>query len=112
MPASVFTSLCCKLLRDHAVLVELDVGLRNGVFVFFPRRQIEAEGNRVDGPLAFLLQLCVQLVRLILLDVVAHAQAAFARVHNLHEIQNLRVLHLAVRRLDESVLVDARKAAQ
>ena len=50
--------------------------------------------------------------RLVLLDVIAHAQAAFAGVDDLHEVENLRVLHLAVRRLDESVLIDARKAAQ
>ena len=106
-PARIHQVFC-----DLAVLVELDVGLRDGVPVLFPRRQVEAEGNRVDGSLAFLLQLCVQLARLVLLDVVAHAQPAFAGVHDLNEVQNLRVLHLAVRRLDKSVFVDARKTAQ
>ncbi len=95
-----------------ALVVELDVGLRDGVLVLFPCRQVEAERNLVDRPLARLLQRGVQPRRLFLLDVVAHAQAAFAGVGDLHEVENPRVLHLAVRRLDEAVLVDARKAAQ
>ena len=101
-----------QIIGDLALVVEVDVGLRDGVLVLFPRGKVEAVGNGVDGALARLLQLVVQALRLVLLDVVAHAQAAIAGVHDLHEIQNLRVLHLAVRRLDESVLIDARKAAQ
>ena len=93
-------------------VVELDVGLRDGVLVLFPRRQVEAERHVVDLPLACLLERGIQLDRLFLLDVVAHAQSAFAGVDDLNVVENARVLHLAVRRLDEAVLVDARKAAE
>ena len=101
-----------QIFSDLALVVEFDIRLGDGVPVFLPRGKIEAEGNRVDGALARLLQLGIQARRLVLLDVIAHAQAAFAGVDDLNEIENLRVLHLAVRRLDKSILIDARKATQ
>jgi len=45
-----------QVLGDHALFVELDVRLRNGVLVFFPSREVEAERNLIDPPLARLLQ--------------------------------------------------------
>ena len=66
----------------------------------------------VDAALARLLQIGVQPRGFFLLNVIAHAQAAFARVHDLNKVENPRVLHLAVRRLDKAVFIDARKAAQ
>src|SRR5439155_19621262 len=73
---------------------------------------IEAERDGVDGPLAGLLQLLIEPRRLFLLDVIAYAQAAFAGVGDLNVVEDARVLHLAVGRLDEAVLVDAGKAAE
>ena len=35
-----------QVFGDLAVLIELDVGLRDGVLVFFPRREVEAERHR------------------------------------------------------------------
>ena len=101
-----------QIFSDFALVVELDVGLRDGVLVLFPCRQVEAERHVVDGALAFLLKLGVEARGFFLLDVIADAQAAFAGVDDFNEVENARVLHLAVRRLDEAVFIDARKAAE
>ena len=53
---------------DVAVLVELDVGLRDDVLVLFPRRQIEAVGLELD---ALLLRPAVGADQLVGLDDVA-----------------------------------------
>ena len=47
-----------------------------------------------------------------LLEVIADAQAAFAGVGDLNEVEHTAVAHAAVGRLDEAVLVDARKARE
>ncbi len=101
-----------QIFSDLALIVELDVGLRDGVLVLFPCRQVEAERNMVDGPLAGLLQPGIEARRLFLLDVVAHAQTALARVDDLNEVENARIFHLAIGRLNESIFVDARKATE
>ena len=101
-----------QILGDFALIVELDVGLGDGVLVLFPRREVEAVGNVVDAALAGFFEAGVEARRLFLLDMIADAQAAFAGVDDLDEVEDAGVLHLAVRRLDEAVLVDARKAAQ
>ena len=47
-----------------------------------------------------------------LFDVIADAVIAVAGVDDRDEVEHAAVLHLAVRRLDEAVVVDARIAAQ
>ena len=69
-----------SVLHDVALGVELDVGLRDGVAVFFPRGEVEGEGLELHLPLLVLAQLVVQLARLVDLEVIALAQAAFAGV--------------------------------
>ncbi len=49
------------ILHDVQLLIELDVGLRDGVAVFFPRGEVEAEGGKIHGALLVLLQLLVLL---------------------------------------------------
>ena len=54
---------------DAALVIELGVGLRDDVLVFFPSRQIEGERLAFDGTLAAFLQIVVHL----------HGFAAFRR---------------------------------
>ena len=84
-----------QVFSDFALVVELDVGLRDGVLVLFPCRQIEAEGHVVDGALAFFFELGVEARGFFLFDVIAYTQAAFAGVDDLNEVENARVLDLA-----------------
>ncbi len=92
--------------------VELDVGLRDGVAILFPRGEIEAEGLEIHGALLVLLQLLVQLAGLVDLEVIALAQTGLAGVGDGDEVEHLAVLDAAVGRLDEAVLVDAREAGE
>ena len=59
--------------------VELDVGLRDGVAILFPRGEVEAEGLELHGALLVLLQLLVELARLVDLEVIALAQTGSRR---------------------------------
>src|SRR5205823_2723048 len=88
-------------------IVERDVGLRDDVLVLFPRRQIEA--IRFVGYLAA-LELFVQLFDTILLHDLAGFELAVSGVHDVDVVDDAPGLDLAVRRLDKSVVVDARKA--
>ena len=95
---------------EPALLVELDVGLRDDVLVLFPRRQVEAVGLELD---ALLLRPAVGVDQLVGLDDVADLVLRVAAgVGDQHEVEHLAVLHLAVRRLDEAELVDPRVAAE
>ena len=76
------------VLHDVALLVQLDVGLRDGVAVLFPRGEVEAERLDLHGALLLLAQLVVQLARLVDLDVVALAQRALAGVDHRDEVQH------------------------
>src|SRR6185437_1460097 len=49
---------------------------------------------------------------LMLLKMVAHLHVAVAGVYYAHVVEHASIFHAAVRRLDESVIVDARIAAQ
>ena len=95
---------------ELALLVELDVGLRDDVLVFFPRREVEAERLGLD---ALLLRPPLGVDQLVGLDDVADLVLRVAAgVGDLHEVEHVAVLDLAVRRLDEAELVDPRVAAQ
>src|SRR5271165_2390937 len=107
LPASVD-----QLLGDVALLVEIDVRLRDGVTILFTRRQIEGEGLMFDRALLFLPELLVELERLGPLEVIADAQTAFAGVGDLNEVQHAGSGYTAVGRLNEAVFVNARKARQ
>ncbi len=98
--------------NDAALVVDLGVGLRDDVAVFFPRRQVERERLEVDELLAALLQIGVGLEDFRLLHVIADAVIAVAGVHHGDEVEHAAALHLAIRRLDEAVVVDPRIAAQ
>ena len=89
-----------------AVLVELDVGLRDDVLVFFPRGQVEAVGLELD---ALLLRPAVGADELVGLDDVADLVLRVAAgVRDDDEVLDVAVLDLAVRRLDEAEVVDPR----
>ncbi len=51
---------------DAALVVEFDVGLRDDVPVFFPRREIERERLVLDRPLAVVFQVGIELLDLVL----------------------------------------------
>ena len=53
------------------LLVELDVGLRDGVAIFFPRGEVEGEGLELHRALLVLLELLVELEGLGYLEVIA-----------------------------------------
>ena len=92
--------------RELPVLVELDVGLRDDVLVLFPRRQVEAVRLELD---ALLLRPAVGADELVGLDDVADLVLRIAaRVGDDHVVDHAAVLDLAVRRLDEAEVVDAR----
>jgi hypothetical protein len=101
-----------QLFNDVAVLVELDVGLSDGVLVLFPCREIEGVGLVLDLALLFFAQLLVELEGFSLLEVIADAHAAFAGVGDLNEVEHAALAHFAIRRFDEAVLVDAREARE
>src|SRR6202044_2133353 len=101
-----------ELFDDVAVLVELDVGLSDGVLVFFPRGEIEGVGLELNLTLLFFAQLLVEFEGLRLLEVIADAQAAFAGVGDLDEVEHAAFAHLAVGRLNEPVLIDTREAGE
>src|SRR5580704_3008835 len=94
---------------DLQTLIERDVGLRDDVLIFFPSGQVEAV--RLGGDLAA-LELFVELFDAIFLDDFAGFEFAIAGVDDLNVVDDAATLDLAVRRLDEAVVVDARKARQ
>src|SRR5207237_928009 len=74
----------------------------------------EVEGMRLslDLALAALFQVGVCLLDLVLFNDVAHAVVAITAVDDGHKVEHAPGLHLAVRRLDKAVVVNARIAAQ
>src|SRR5215813_11393132 len=101
-----------QLFSDVAMLVELDVRLRDGVAIFFPRRKVEGEGLEIDVTLLVLLELVVELQRLGLFEVIADTQTALTGVRDLNVVKHAVIFHAAVWRFDEAILVDARKARE
>src|SRR5208282_1932735 len=97
---------------DAALFIQLDVGLSNSVPVFLPRREIERKRLDLDRLLAPFFQVGVDLFHLALFDVVADLVAAVTGIDDDDVVHHARALYLAVWRLDETVVVDARKAAQ
>ena len=89
---------------DPHVLVQLDVGLGDDEVVFFPRRQVEAVRLELD---ALLLGAAIGTDQFVGLDdfaVLVFRMAAGIR--HQHIVDDVAVLDLAVRRLDEPELVD------
>src|ERR1700727_1024098 len=94
---------------DLQTLIERDVGLRDDVLIFFPCGEIEAV--RLHGDPAALDRF-VYLLYAVFLDNFAGFEFAIAGVDDLNVIDDAPALDLAVRRLDEAVVVDTRKAGQ
>ena len=92
--------------------VELDVGLRDGVAIFFPRGEIEAEGLEVHGALACGLEGFVLLLRVGDFEVVTLTETALTGVGYGNVVEHDAVLDATVGRLDEAVFVDAGEAAE
>ncbi len=98
------------LVDEVAVGVHLRVRLGDDVLVFLPRRQVEGIGLELH---ALLLRSAVLGHQLVGLDDVARLVLGVAAgVQDHHVVGDPAVLHLAVRRLDEAELVDARVARQ
>src|SRR6202042_85988 len=106
------TAAIDDVLHDVQLGIELDVGLRDGVAILYPRGEIEAEGSKVHGALLVLLQLLVLLAGLGDLEVIALAQTGLAGVDHGYVVERTAVLHATAGRLDEAVLVDAREARE
>ena len=94
---------------DLQAFIERNVGLRHDVLVFFPSGEIEAV-RFVDDFAA--LELFVELLDFVLLDDFAGFEFAVAGVDDLDVVDDAPALHAAIRRLDEAVVVDARKAGE
>src|ERR1700677_1973759 len=94
------------------MLIEVDVGLRDGVTILFPGREIEAEGLKVHGALLFLLQLLVLFAGVADLEVVALTQTGLAGVDHGDIVKRTALFDATIRRFDEAVLVDAREAGE
>src|SRR5581483_7603044 len=94
---------------DAQFFVERNVGLRDDVFVLFPGGKIEAV--RLVGDLAA-LELFVELLDAVPFDDFPGFEFAVAGVDDLDVVDDAAVFHLALRRLDEAVIIDAREATQ
>src|SRR4029077_8632990 len=94
---------------DLQALVERNVGLRHHVLVLFPSGQVEAV-RLVDDLAA--LEIFVEILDAVAFHDFAGFEFAVAGVDDVHVVDNAAALHLAVRRLNETVVVDARKAGQ
>src|SRR5207248_11486447 len=104
---------CVDQVRNDAPLViELNVGLRDNVTVFFPGRQVERVRLEINRTLAALLEFGIQLLGFVLLDVVTYAVIAVTSIHYSNEVLHTTVFNSPVRGLDEPVAVDPRVAAQ
>src|ERR1019366_8199684 len=90
-------------------LIERGVGLGDHVAVLLPRGEIEAV--RVEGDLAA-LELRVDGFDFVALDNLADLELAFAGVDDQHVVDDAPALDLAIGRLDEAELVDARIAGK
>src|SRR6266849_4557408 len=95
--------------NNFQALVELHVGLRHHVLVFFPCRQVEAV--RLVHDFAA-LELFVEIFDAVALHDFAGFEFAIAGVDDVNVVDDAAALNLAVRRLDEAVVIDARKAGQ
>ena len=104
-----------KIGHDAALLVQFHVGLGHDPLVLFPRREVLAVGF-VFGRLRMLLlggrQLAVGLFHLRPRHDVAHLEIGVARVQDADFVDHHALDHLAVRALDEAVLVDAGEAGK
>ena len=101
------------VLDDVQLLVQLDVGLRDGVAVLLPRGEIEAEGLELHGALLVLLAAASLSLRASVISRWSPwRRPALAGVGDGDEVEHLAVLDAAVGRLDEAVLVDAREARE
>src|ERR1017187_1769857 len=97
--------------NDAALLVQFHVGLGDGPLVLFPRREVLAVGFEFHR-LLLGAQLAVDLVHFGAAQDIAHLVVGIARIQHLDFIHHRALDHLAVRALDEPVLIDAREARQ
>src|SRR4051812_20632404 len=109
------------VVNEIAFLVHDDVGLRDGVALFIPRREIErVRLGFGELELAFARLVCgvlfgdavVFLLQVALLDDLAQREAGVADLDDAVVIEYAAVFDLLVRALDEAVLVDAGVARQ
>src|SRR5262245_5872168 len=104
--------------RELAVVVDLRVRLRDDVLILFPRREVIGVGLVLEAAAAPAAR--ARIARLVLVgadvrrlhDVADLVLRVAAGVGDDDEVGHAAVLHLAVRRLDEPELVDARVARQ
>ena len=106
----VALTACVDQIFGHAsVGVEIDVGLRDGVAILFPGREVKAERLKLCRALPFCLETIIQLDRLADFQRIALPQAGLPGVRDGDVLEHTAVLDLAVRRLDKAVLVNTRK---
>src|ERR1700686_4540674 len=101
-----------QLAGDASLVVEFNIRLRNRVTIFFPRRQRERKRLDLNRFLLPVFEIRVDLLHLALLGIIADLKRAVSGVNYNDVVDDASVLYLAIRRLDEAVIVDARKAAQ
>ena len=101
-----------QIAYDAALVVQFDVGLGDGMAVFFPRRKVERERLQLGWPLLALFQLGIQLFSFMLFQVVASFTIAVAGIDDADVVEHASALDPAVGRLDEAVVVDAGIATQ
>ncbi|GBC83424.1 hypothetical protein HRbin10_02572 [bacterium HR10] len=98
--------------NDVPLLIHLDVGLRDHIARFLPRRQIERIGLVLGWHLALGLKPPILAIHLLLGQMLTEAERALARIEDAHVVHDAPVLDLAIWRLDEAELIDASVAGQ
>ena len=96
---------------DESVLIDRDVGLGDNVLIFFPCRQIRAEGLHL-GVRHIVRQGRVGFFGSGAPHNVARPESSSSRVDDSDLVDDLPILDLAVRALDEAILVDAGEAGK
>src|SRR5207248_5830298 len=99
-----------EIVYQAALVIEFDVRLRDDVAVFLPRREIERKGLIIRRFLALTLEFFVDTLDLVQFNVITNTVFAVTAVDDLDQVLHTRALHATVRRFDEVVVVDARRA--
>ena len=98
-----------QLGHDVALFVQMNVGLRDQVLVFFPSRQVVAVGFEFDR-LLLGAEVAIGFIHFGARHHVADLIRGIARIQNPDFIDHRALQHAPVRALDEPIFVDARKA--